>query len=920
MHQKFLQRPYRRYLLYGLAIILTLTGLVTATQFVQAKKPVSAATQLSPIHPQFSFLDENGENVLESGGAVSTMKTCGECHDTDFIVEHSFHATVGTNDLVSPGQTESERPWDISPGYFGKWNPIGYRYLSPIGDERIDLTTPEWIMTYAIRHTGGGPSEYAQNGQLLTDLSVNASNPETSIHDEETGKLVPWDWDKSGVIEMNCFLCHTPVPNTEARENEIHSGNFRWANTATLVGTGLVEGENGDYSWNPDAFSKTGELLDEFAIIQDPTNANCGLCHGLVHDTVEDPIATIGCSPERWSTITTGQIISPQRLSNSGMNLADKDELSRTWDVHAERLLKCTDCHYSINNPLYYEERGGSQPDHLLFDPRRLDIGEYLEKPLHQFARGNSAQGTLAPELKETMRRCDSCHSKNATHNWLPYKDKHFQSLSCESCHVPRIYSSANMQNDWTVLTLDGDSAKLCRGAEGSDVVQVGTLLTGYEPALLPRQNVDGVSTLAPHNMITTWYWVYGEPSRPVPYNDLKAAYFENGDYHPGILLRFDASQDGVIDENELVIDTPEKEQFVRERLEFLGLGNIRIVGEVQPYSISHDIAEGEWVLRDCNSCHSKDSRITQAFQLASYAPGGVLPEFVPDSNVTYNGRMYLTEEGALYYQPNTDAENLYVFGHDNIGWVDILGSIMFLGVLLGVIGHGSLRFYASLRNKPKSMKMKKVYMYSVYERLWHWLQTLSIVLLLFTGLIIHKPDLFGIFSFNGMVVMHNVLATILAVNAVFALFYHLASGEIKQFLPEPRGFFGQSIKQAKFYLRGIFKAAPHPFEKTVDKKMNPLQQVTYVAILNVLLPLQGITGILMWGAQRWPDIANKLGGLPSLAPFHTLVAWSFASFIVMHVYLTTTGHSPMAGIRAMMMGWEDMETHETLSEEEPEA
>jgi thiosulfate reductase cytochrome b subunit len=244
----------------------------------------------------------------------------------------------------------------------------------------------------------------------------------------------------------------------------------------------------------------------------------------------------------------------------------------------------------------------------------------------------------------------------------------------------------------------------------------------------------------------------------------------------------------------------------------------------------------------------------------------------------------------------------------------------MFLGVLLGVAGHGSLRFYTSLRNKPKSMKMKKVYMYSVYERLWHWLQTLSIVLLLFTGLIIHKPDLFGIFSFNGMVVMHNVLATILAVNAIFALFYHLASGEIKQFLPEPHGFFGQSIQQAKFYLRGIFKGNPHPFEKTVDKKMNPLQQVTYVAILNVLLPLQGITGILMWGAQRWPEIANQLGGLPFLAPFHTLVAWSFAAFIVMHVYLTTTGHTPLAGIRAMMLGWENVETHEILSEEEPEA
>jgi thiosulfate reductase cytochrome b subunit len=192
--------------------------------------------------------------------------------------------------------------------------------------------------------------------------------------------------------------------------------------------------------------------------------------------------------------------------------------------------------------------------------------------------------------------------------------------------------------------------------------------------------------------------------------------------------------------------------------------------------------------------------------------------------------------------------------------------------------------------------------------------------LLLFTGLIIHKPDTFGIFSFNGVVVTHNVIAAILAINAVFALFYHLASGEIKQYLPEPKGFFGQAITQAMFYLRGIFKGEAHPFEKTTNRKMNPLQQVTYLAILNVLLPLQGITGILMWGVQRWPELADSFGGLPFLAPFHTLVAWTFAAFIVMHVYLTTTGHTPLAGIQAMMIGWEDVEVHETQAEEEPEA
>jgi thiosulfate reductase cytochrome b subunit len=207
--------------------------------------------------------------------------------------------------------------------------------------------------------------------------------------------------------------------------------------------------------------------------------------------------------------------------------------------------------------------------------------------------------------------------------------------------------------------------------------------------------------------------------------------------------------------------------------------------------------------------------------------------------------------------------------------------------------------------------------MYGVYERLWHWLQTFTIVGLLFTGLIIHKPDVFGVFSFRYVVFVHNTLAAILVANAALALFYHLASGEIRQFVPRPRGFFDQAITQAKFYLGGIFRNEAHPFEKTPEKKLNPLQQVTYFAILNVLLPLQIITGALMWGVQTWPSIAERLGGLPYLAPFHSLVAWLFGSFIVLHVYLTTTGPTPLGAIRAMMDGWDEVEVHD---EEEDDA
>jgi thiosulfate reductase cytochrome b subunit len=78
--------------------------------------------------------------------------------------------------------------------------------------------------------------------------------------------------------------------------------------------------------------------------------------------------------------------------------------------------------------------------------------------------------------------------------------------------------------------------------------------------------------------------------------------------------------------------------------------------------------------------------------------------------------------------------------------------------------------------------------------------------------------------------------------------------------------------------------------------------------ILNVLLPLQIVTGALMWAVQKWPEIA---GGLPLLAPFHSLIAWMFGSFILVHVYMTTTGATPLEAMRAMVTGYEKVEVHE---------
>lgn len=901
-----------------LSLAVTMLG---AALFMHVDR--QAGAQGSPFHPPFALLDAEGVNVLESGNPISTMRTCGSCHDADFIAQHSLHTDLGLSTLTAPGQAASGLPWDMSDGLFGEWNPLMYRYLSPATDERFDLTTAEWVQVYGPRHAGGGPTIYARDGeQKLLDLGIDASAVEAQIVDPDTGKLIPWDWQESGVVEMNCFLCHLDKPNDPARIDVLQAGAFQWANTATLLGTGVVEHGEGEWQWNPDAFDENGELLEGQLAIQDPSNENCGQCHGLVHVDPETPLVLHECEPTQWSTITTGQVFSPQRLSDTGVNFKDKEDLTRSWDIHAERVVSCTDCHYSLNNPVYYREDDETRPDHLEFDPRRIDLGEYLYRPLHQFAKGQSPQGDLAAEFDNTIRRCETCHATEEAHDWLPYQDRHMSALSCETCHVPKLYAPAREYNDWTVLTAAGTPQTACRGIAEFGETFGTSLFEGYEPVLLPRQNKDGSTSLAPYNLVTSWYWVYGDPARPVPYRDLHAAWLDGDEYQADVLAGFDSDDDGQLNATELVIDTDAKATLIAERLETLGLDNPRIMSDTRPYSINHGVTYGDWATKDCQTCHSEDSRINQTLTLSDRVPSGVMPVPVSNDATALNGEITQTDDGRLIYQPQSAEEplNLYVFGHDGQIHVDWLGMLMFLGVIGGVTVHSTLRYVSTRHRAPRnnpgvSPELRREYLYTVYERQWHWLQTVVIMGLIFTGLVIHKPDTFGMFGFLFVVEVHNILAAILVINAFLAMFYHLASGEIRQFLPEPHGFFNDAIQQAMYYARGIFRGDPHPMKKTRSRKMNPLQQVTYLAILNVLLPLQVITGALMWGAQTWPDVAETLGGLRYLAPLHALIAWSFAAFIVAHVYLTTTaGHTPTAGITSMITGWDNLEVHDDSS------
>jgi thiosulfate reductase cytochrome b subunit len=214
--------------------------------------------------------------------------------------------------------------------------------------------------------------------------------------------------------------------------------------------------------------------------------------------------------------------------------------------------------------------------------------------------------------------------------------------------------------------------------------------------------------------------------------------------------------------------------------------------------------------------------------------------------------------------------------------------------------------------------------LYSTHERIWHWLQAGILLLLLLTGFAIHDPARFGIFgSLARAVSWHSWLGIFLVVNAFLGLFYHVTAEKYRHFLPRMDDFTEGAIRQVRYYLYGIFKGEPHPYETSAARKLNPLQKLTYLVLLNILLPYQIVTGVLMWGANRWPDLFEAAGRLRVLGPAHTLGAFLFAAFLVTHIYLTTTGKTPFSLMRAMITGCESPggrpASHVRQEPEEPE-
>ena len=342
---------------------------------------------------------DNGDTINPVSGEnadqpFSTKQTCGTCHDYEKISK-GYHFNMDWDKADDDLFKDTDTPWLFSTGLTGSMTTVGYYQLAKkqnTSADAIDLTSFTFASnTFVTKqgylkpsctgcHAGGGLLEHDRDG-LRYDKHLKA-NPE--LAQSFDGDYFQSKWDKSGVIEVDCFFCHSSRYNLQTRISQIKDLNFKWAGTAA-AGIGQVYGKVADNQipkviYNKRLFNEDGSFVMP-SMISRPEARNCLLCHASI-DT--------GKRGTSWS-----------------------DRLNP--DVHHLAGLTCIDCHFGDIN--------------------------------HNLAKGETLANNVRNDLDNTMRSCEECHTtgyKGAT--LMEHKNirkDHLEKISCQTCHIPELNRSA---------------------------------------------------------------------------------------------------------------------------------------------------------------------------------------------------------------------------------------------------------------------------------------------------------------------------------------------------------------------------------------------------------------------------------------------------------------------------------------------
>ena len=199
----------------------------------------------------------------------------------------------------------------------------------------------------------------------------------------------------------------------------------------------------------------------------------------------------------------------------------------------------------------------------------------------------------------------------------------------------------------------------------------------------------------------------------------------------------------------------------------------------------------------------------------------------------------------------------------------------------------------------------EKIYLYPVWVRIWHWLNALLFLILIITGLSMQYASKDAHFiPFKLAVTVHNICGIVLIVNFLFFAIANRFTWNGKYYRIQLKGFGKELRKQIRFYAWGIFKRESHPFPVTKERKFNPLQKLSYIIAMYILIPLIIISGIGLLFPEITITVLFGKSGVWLTDVFHQFLGFTLTIFWLIHLYFCTIGKTATSNFKSMINGW----------------
>jgi thiosulfate reductase cytochrome b subunit len=199
----------------------------------------------------------------------------------------------------------------------------------------------------------------------------------------------------------------------------------------------------------------------------------------------------------------------------------------------------------------------------------------------------------------------------------------------------------------------------------------------------------------------------------------------------------------------------------------------------------------------------------------------------------------------------------------------------------------------------------EKLYLYPLWLRIWHGINALGILALIFSGISLHYSDRGALLlNFETAIVVHNVAGVIVTFSYFLFVLGNILTKNGMYYRVKTQGLSKRLTKQIQYYISGMFKGEASPFPVTEKRKFNPLQKYSYIVVMYLFLPILIVTGIALFFPEMIIEQVFRVSGVMLTAVIHGVVGFFVFVFLFIHIYVASMGKPPGKNYKSIVTGW----------------